>query len=94
MTLVYSTAEYGTPVWINSSHVKRIDAQLNEAMRIITGAVKSTQTQWLPILSSIMPSHIRRNESLARTIKKCKENENSQLYQILQENPLNRLKSR
>lgn len=32
MVLVYSTAEYGTQMWINSSHVKRIDTQLSEAM--------------------------------------------------------------
>lgn len=62
------TAEYGAPVWINRSHVKRIDAQLNETMRIITGTKKSTQTQWLPVLSNIMSSRIRRNESLVRTI--------------------------
>lgn len=29
MAIVYSTAEYGTPVWINSAHVTRIDFQLN-----------------------------------------------------------------
>lgn len=42
-------------------------------MRIITCAVKSAQTQWLPVLSNIMSSYLWRNESLARTIQNCKE---------------------
>lgn len=65
-------ADFGAPMWINSSHLKRINAQLIEAMRIITGTVKSMPTQWLLVLSNIMPCHIRKNESLARTIKNVK----------------------
>lgn len=82
-------------VWINSSHMKRgVDAQLNEALRIITGVLKLTQTQWLSVLLNIIPIHIWRDESKNRIIKKCKKNKNSILYQILQEVPSSRLKSK
>ncbi|VVC30428.1 Hypothetical protein CINCED_3A018695 [Cinara cedri] len=40
MAIVYSTAEYGAPVWINSAHVTRIDSELNNAMRIISGTTR------------------------------------------------------
>lgn len=40
MAIVYSTAKYGAPVWINSAYVTWIDSELNNVMRIISGAVK------------------------------------------------------
>jgi hypothetical protein len=43
LAIVYSTAEYCAPVWLNSVHNSKIDVQLNNAMRIISGCVKSTQ---------------------------------------------------
>lgn len=42
LALVYSTAEYCSPVWLNSCHVTKIDVQLNRPMRIISGTLKST----------------------------------------------------
>jgi hypothetical protein len=44
LAIVYSTAEYCAPVWLNSVHIGKIDVQLNNTMRIIFGCVKSTQT--------------------------------------------------
>jgi hypothetical protein len=44
IALVYSAAEYCAPVWLNSLHVDKLDVQLNNAMRLITGTVKSTPT--------------------------------------------------
>jgi hypothetical protein len=35
LAIVYSTAEYCAPVWLNSVHISKIDFQLNNAMRII-----------------------------------------------------------
>ena len=60
LALVYSTAEYCAPVWIHSTHVNKIDTQLNSTMRIISGTLKSTPTSWLPVLSHIHPPKIRR----------------------------------
>jgi hypothetical protein len=55
LTIVYSTAEYFAPVWLNSVHISKIDVQLNNAMRNIPGCVKSTQLPWLPTLAHIAP---------------------------------------
>jgi hypothetical protein len=40
LALVYSSTEYCAPVWLNSAHVHRLDVQLNNVMRLITGTVK------------------------------------------------------
>jgi hypothetical protein len=40
--LVYSVAEYCAPIWLNGVHVNKVDFQLNNAMRFITGTIKST----------------------------------------------------
>jgi hypothetical protein len=55
LALVFSAAEYCAPVWLNSAHTHKVDVQLNNAMRLITGTVKSTELQWLPVLSNIPP---------------------------------------
>jgi hypothetical protein len=60
LALVYSTAEYCCPIWKNSAHVNKIDAQLNTTLRIITGTLKSTPTPWLHVLAHIIPCDIRR----------------------------------
>jgi len=44
LALVYSTAEYCAPVWINSSYTGKIYTHLNSAMRIITGYPKIDST--------------------------------------------------
>jgi hypothetical protein len=52
LAIVYSTAEYCAPVWLNSVHISKIDVQLNNAMMgIISGCVKSIQLPWLPTLA-------------------------------------------
>ena len=68
--LVYSAAEYGAPVWLNSAHIRIVDAQLNTAMRIISGTISSTPTQWLPVLCNIFPPSLRRSEALLREFQK------------------------
>jgi hypothetical protein len=46
LALVYSLAdEYCAPIWLNSAHVHKLDVQLNNVMRLITGTVKSTELQ-------------------------------------------------
>ena len=59
--IVYSTAEYATPVWNQSSHAKKLDVSLNDTMRIITGCVKPIPTHLHPVLSGIAPANLRRN---------------------------------
>lgn len=64
--LVYSTAEYCASVWEGSAHTRREDVELNNTMRILSGCVRSTKVQWLPVLSNIAPLNFRR---YAATIK-------------------------
>ena len=60
LALCYSAAEYACPVWERSTHAKKLDATLNETCRMITGCLKPTNTNSLPVLAGIAPSDIRR----------------------------------
>ena len=60
LSLVYSTAEYCAPVWCRSAHTRLIDSVLNDALRIVTGYLRPTPTDHLPILSDIQPAELRR----------------------------------
>ena len=60
LSLVYSTAEYCTPVWCRSAHTRPIDNVLNDALRIVTGCLRPTPTNHLPVLSGIQPADLRR----------------------------------
>ena len=60
LSLVYSTAEYCAPVWCRSAHTRLIDSVLNGALRIVTGCLRPTPTDHLPVLSGIQPAELRR----------------------------------
>ena len=60
LSLVYSTAEYCAPVWFRSAHTHLIDSVLNDALRIVTGCLRPTPTDHLPVLSDIQPAELRR----------------------------------
>ena len=60
LSLVYSTAEYCAPVWCRSAHTRLIESVLNDALRIVTGCLRPTPTDHLPILSGIQPAELRR----------------------------------
>ena len=51
LSLVYSTANYCTPVWYHSAHTCLIDSVLNDALRIVTGCLRPTPMDHLRILS-------------------------------------------
>src|SRR5699024_615115 len=94
LALVFSKAEYCSPVWMNSSHTSKIDAQLNTVMRVITGTLKSTPTEWLPVLSNIAPPVLRRKLSVKKLWTKYREHpEDFPIWSDLIA-PENRLKSR
>ena len=40
LALCYSAAEYAAPVWVRSSHSKKLDSELNSACRAVTGCLK------------------------------------------------------
>ena len=60
LSLVYSAAEYCAPVWCRSAHTCLIDSVLNDALRIVTGCLRLTPTDHLPVLSGIQPAELRR----------------------------------
>jgi len=59
-----SVAEYCALVWARSAHTKNVDAQLNRSMRIISGCIKSTKLQWLPVATSA--KYDRENTKLSK----------------------------
>jgi hypothetical protein len=93
LAIVYSTAEYCAPVWLNSVHISKIDVQLNNAMRIIFGCVKSTQIPWLPTLAHITPPKLRRKAAAVLEVVNCRRHKNSLLYEQLLDIPIPRLVS-
>ena len=60
LSLLYSTSEYCAPVWCCSAHTRLIDNVLNDALRIVTGCLRPTLTDHLPVLSDINPAELRR----------------------------------
>ena len=92
--LVYSAAEYCSPVWLGSAHTDRFDTQPNVAMRTISGTIRSTPVHWLPVLSNIPPPHLRRKTALLNEWVKVSQNECVPLHTDLQSLPAKRLQSR
>ena len=60
LSLVYSIAEYCAAVWCCSTHTCLIDSVLNDALVIVTGCLRPTPTDHLPILSGIPPAELCR----------------------------------
>ena len=94
LALVYSSAEYCSPVWAQSCHAKCIDTILKSTMRIISGTLKSTPVQWLPVLSHTQTPNILR---MAKTLKQwnlCASKPDLPIHEDLTAVPTTRLKSR
>ena len=83
LSLVFSSAEYCCSVWLQSAHCYKIDVQLNRAMRIVSGTIKTTPLPWLPVLSNILPPDLRRKQALVNTIQKNTSLNNSLLSQFV-----------
>jgi hypothetical protein len=94
LALVYSSAEFCSPVWINSTHVSAVDTQLNQTMRLITGCIRPTPTYWLPALSNIAPPHLRREQCLYRELDKIRRDPNLPIHDDVLAQTDRRLKSR
>ena len=60
LSLVYLTAEYCAPVWCLNAYTRLIDSVLNDALRIVTGYLRPTPTDHLPVLSGNQPAELRR----------------------------------
>jgi len=60
LSLVHSTAEYCAPVWCRSAHTRLTDPTINDALRIVTGCLRPTPADNLPILAGTQPAELRR----------------------------------
>ncbi|XP_063363549.1 uncharacterized protein LOC134652308 [Cydia amplana] len=94
LSLVFSTAEYSSAVWLNSAHTSLVDAQLHHTMRLISGCLKPTPIYWLPVLSHILPPHMRRERCLGLEIQKIRASTNLPIHEDLHDFKKTRLKSR
>ena len=94
LALCYSTAEYCAPVWARSAHTRLVDVQLNCSMRVISGTIKSTPVEWLPVLSNIAPPHIRRDAHTARLLARINGLTKLPIAAVLSNPPTKRLPSR
>jgi len=63
LALMHSTAEYCVPVWCRSAHTRLIDPTINDALRIVTGCLRPTPADNLPILAGIQPAERRLSEA-------------------------------
>ena len=61
LSLSYSAAEYTCPVWARSPHASKLDPELNDACRSITGCLRPTTVEELYLLEGIAPPDIRRD---------------------------------
>jgi len=60
LALIRLTAEYCAPVWRRIAHNCLIDPTINNAMRIVTGCLRRSPADNLPILAGIQPAELRR----------------------------------
>ena len=97
LALVYSAAEYASPVWCRSSHTKVLDVTLNEIMRSITGCLRPTKSTFLPVLAGIAPPHIRRESRVMNIATAARDDRQHILHQCVtgaSSKPNRRLSSR
>ena len=80
LALVYSAAEYASPVWSRSAHTGKLDVGLYDSLRIITGCMRPTETTFLPVLAGIVPPDIRRESQVARLTKMAMDNPSHLLH--------------
>ena len=75
VALAYSTAEYASPAWSHSKHVDKVDVVLNDAMRLVSGALTTTPVTNLQVLSGIPPANLRRRAQSAKLAHKRYEDD-------------------
>ena len=83
LSLVYSTSEYCAPVWCRSVHTRIIYSVLNNAFRMVTGCLRPTPTDYLPILSDIQPAELRRMGAILSLVYRGSLDPDHILYGIL-----------
>lgn len=80
LALVYNAAEYCTSVWEINVYTRKMNIEINNMVRMISGCVKSTKVKWLPDLSNIVPPKTGR---YAATVKLLQLIQNSTNLTVL-----------
>ena len=65
LVMSYSAAEYACPVWARSPHASKLDPELNNACRSITGCLRPTNVEELYLLAGIAPPEKKKQETNA-----------------------------
>jgi len=94
LALCYSVGEYCAPVWCCSAHTGLVDEQLNSTMRLISGTLRPTALQWLPVLADIEPPALRRKAATDSLVAKACAHESWPLHHDISNPPLFCLTSR
>ena len=97
LALVYSTAEYCAPVWCRSAHAHHVDTAINSALRTVTGCLRSTPVENLPVLAGIQPTKLRREGATLSLARRATEHSHLLHHKLFAPSTLEqcrRLKSR
>ena len=95
IALVYSAAEYCVPVWGRCAHAQHTDTQHKHRDAYLSGAIRPTNINWLPVFSNIDPPQIRRDRATLQEYNKAQQlTDRVTINEILREPPMSRLRSR
>ena len=83
LSLVYSTAEYCAPVWCRSAHTRLINSVLNDTLHIVTGCLRPTPTDYLPILAGIQLAELCRLGAMLSLVYRGSLDHGHILYELL-----------
>ena len=75
LAMSYSADEYACQVWARSPHASKLDPELNDACRSITGCLRPTNVEELYLLAGIAPPGIRRD--VCTRVEKKKQEPNA-----------------
>ena len=82
LALAYSSAEYAAQAWCRSTHTKKLAGALNDTMRLITGCLRPTPTDLLPVLAGIAPPRLRREHLTDKLTTKSLADDDHLLHNI------------
>ena len=83
LALVYSAAEYAAPAWCRNTHTKNLNIALNDTLGIISGCLKPTRRELLPVLTGIPPAHLSREHSTFKLALRAQMNTNHPLHTLV-----------
>ncbi|KAL1446594.1 hypothetical protein WDU94_006599 [Cyamophila willieti] len=94
LTRIYKTCirpilDYGSSIYDSASetNLQKIEVVQNLALRLISGALRSSPVVSLRADSGIPPLHMRRKELIANYVSKIKENPNNPGFDVFFKNP-------